>query len=127
MKRVAIIGTGTMAAGIAAGFISQSVPVAILGRDEEKSRSCLKKSITLAQKIGLHGINATKTFKELEATQITSTLAIWYDWDQCQWLLRKKFLLILIKRSLTIFQSAAIALAFQLARLQKGSIPQIVC
>jgi len=87
MKRVAIIGTGTMAAGIAAGFISQSVPVAILGRDEEKSRSCLKKSITLAQKIGLHGINATKTFKELETTQITSTLAIWYDWDQCQWII----------------------------------------
>lgn len=87
MKRVVIIGTGTMAAGIAAGFISQNVPVVMLGRNEEKSRSCLKKAITLAQKIGLDGINATKTIDELETIQIASKLGIWCAWDECQWII----------------------------------------
>ncbi|MEY3892525.1 MAG: hypothetical protein RLZZ145_559, partial [Pseudomonadota bacterium] len=49
MKNVVIIGTGTMAAGIAAGFISQSVPIAILGRSKEKSAACLKKAILLSK------------------------------------------------------------------------------
>ena len=49
MKNVVIVGTGTMAAGIAAGFISQSVPIAILGRNKEKSTACLKKAILLSK------------------------------------------------------------------------------
>ena len=51
MKNVVIVGTGTMAAGIAAGFISQSVPITILGRNKEKSKACLKKAILLSKKI----------------------------------------------------------------------------
>lgn len=87
MKHVAIIGTGTMAAGIAAGFISHSVPIAILGRNQEKSRSCIKKAITLAQKIGLNGINALMAIEEVESLQITRDLALRHDWNQCQFII----------------------------------------
>ena len=60
MKNVVIVGTGTMAAGITAGFISQSVPIVILGRNKEKSTACLKKAIQLSKKIGISGANADK-------------------------------------------------------------------
>jgi 3-hydroxyacyl-CoA dehydrogenase len=47
-KYIAVIGTGIMASGIAAGFIAKSIPVVILGRNKEKSDACLDKVITLA-------------------------------------------------------------------------------
>jgi 3-hydroxybutyryl-CoA dehydrogenase len=60
MNYIAVIGTGIMAAGIAAGFIAQSIPVVILGRTKEKADACLDKAIALACKIGLVGENAQK-------------------------------------------------------------------
>lgn len=44
---VAVIGSGIMAAGIAAGFIAKSVPVVILGRSKEKADACLEKALSL--------------------------------------------------------------------------------
>ena len=41
---VGVIGTGTMAAGIAAGFIAHSTPVAILGRNKDKLAVEVKQS-----------------------------------------------------------------------------------
>ena len=87
MKNVVIIGTGTMAAGIAAGFISQSVPIAILGRNTEKSAACVKKAIALSKKIGISGANADKNDVELEANQNHGAISSWYDWDQSQWII----------------------------------------
>ena len=58
MKYIAVIGTGIMGAGIAAGFIAQSIPVVILGRSKEKASACLDKALTLSLKIGLKGSNA---------------------------------------------------------------------
>jgi 3-hydroxybutyryl-CoA dehydrogenase len=49
MNYVAVIGTGIMAAGIAAGFLAQSIPVVILGRSKDKADACLDKALTLAQ------------------------------------------------------------------------------
>lgn len=87
MKNVVIIGTGTMAAGIAAGFISQSVPIAILGRSKEKSAACLKKAILLSKKIGISGANANKNDAELEISQSHGELSSWQEWDQSQWVI----------------------------------------
>ena len=87
MKNVVIIGTGTMAAGIAAGFIAQSVPIAILGRNTEKSAACVKKAIALSKKIGISGANAGKNDVELEANQNHGAISSWHDWDQSQWII----------------------------------------
>lgn len=87
MKNVVIIGTGTMAAGIAAGFISQSIPIAILGRSKEKSAACLKKAILLSKKIGINGANANKNDAELEISQRHGELSSWQEWDQSQWVI----------------------------------------
>ena len=87
MKNVLIIGTGTMAAGIAAGFISQSVPITILGRNKEKSTACLKKAILLSKKIGISGANADKDDIELEVSQNHGELSSWQSWDQSQWII----------------------------------------
>jgi 3-hydroxybutyryl-CoA dehydrogenase len=84
---VAVIGTGTMAAGIAAGFISHSIPVAILGRSKEKSGDCLKKAIQLAVKIGLHGENASLDMTSIEAAQVSTTMESWEAWDECFWII----------------------------------------
>jgi len=87
MKNVVIVGTGTMAAGIAAGFISQSVPITILGRNKEKSTACLKKAILLSKKIGISGANADKDDIELEVSQNHGELSSWQNWDQSQWII----------------------------------------
>ncbi|QWE23252.1 3-hydroxyacyl-CoA dehydrogenase [Polynucleobacter sp. AP-Jannik-300A-C4] len=84
---VAIIGTGTMAAGIAAGFISHNIPVAILGRSKEKSGDCLKKATQLAIKIGLHGGNASLDEATIEAAQVSATMDAWDLWGDCSWVI----------------------------------------
>ena len=87
MQNVVIIGTGTMAAGIAAGFISQSIPVVILGRNQEKAHACLQKAISLSQKIGLFGNNRNKTISELEAEQEIGFFNSWNNWDKTRWVI----------------------------------------
>ena len=87
MNYVAVIGTGIMAAGIAAGFIAQSIPVVILGRSKEKAGACLDKALLLANKIGLAGPNTQKDASTLKSEQSTSTLEDWSDWDQCLWVI----------------------------------------
>jgi 3-hydroxybutyryl-CoA dehydrogenase len=87
MKSVAVIGTGIMGAGIAAGFIAQNIPVAILGRSKEKADTCLDKAITLAKKIGMQGDNAAKDESEIKKQQFFGTLEDWQDWNQCLWVI----------------------------------------
>jgi 3-hydroxybutyryl-CoA dehydrogenase len=83
MKSVAVVGTGIMGAGIAAGFIAQNIPVAILGRSKDKADACLEKAITLAKKIGMHGDNAAKVESEIKKQQFSGVLEDWQDWNQC--------------------------------------------
>ena len=87
MKSVAVIGTGIMGAGIAAGFIAQNIPVAILGRSKDKADACLDKAITLAKKIGIHGDNAAKNDSEIKKQQFAGVLEDWQDWNQCLWVI----------------------------------------
>jgi 3-hydroxybutyryl-CoA dehydrogenase len=87
MKYVAVIGTGIMASGIAAGFIAKSIPVVILGRSKEKSDACLSKAIALAEKIGLSGENSKKQSSEIFSAQTTEVLESWKNWDDCEWVI----------------------------------------
>lgn len=86
-KFVAVIGTGTMAAGIAAGFIAHSIPVVILGRSKEKAQACMKKAISLAIKIGLFGENTSKDHDSIESAQASEIFREWDGWSQCQWVI----------------------------------------
>ena len=86
-KYVAVIGTGIMASGIAAGFIAKSIPVAILGRSKEKADTCLGKAITLATKIGLSGVNALKNPEAILADQTSDIFENWNSWSDCAWII----------------------------------------
>jgi 3-hydroxybutyryl-CoA dehydrogenase len=87
MKTVAVIGTGIMGAGIAAGFIAQNIPVAILGRSKDKADACLDKAITLAKKIGMTGNGAAKEDADIRKQQFTGVLEDWHDWNQFCWVI----------------------------------------
>lgn len=87
MKSVAVIGTGIMGAGIAAGFIAQSIPVVILGRSKEKADACLDKAVTLAKKIGVVGDNTTRDDADIKKQQFIGILEDWQDWNQFSWII----------------------------------------
>jgi len=87
MNYVAVIGTGIMAAGIAAGFIAQSVPVVILGRNKEKADACLDKALTLAKKIGISGAYSSQSDGAIKAEQTAEVLEKWSDWTACDWVI----------------------------------------
>jgi len=87
MKSVAVIGTGIMGAGIAAGFIAQNIPVAILGRSKDKADACLDKAITLAKKIGIVGEGASKEEADIRKHQLTGIVEDWQNWNQFSWVI----------------------------------------
>jgi len=87
MKSVAVIGTGIMGAGIAAGFIAKDIPTVILGRSQEKAEACLDKAIELAKKIGMSKDSATKDDSAIKKLQLVGILESWQDWEQCSWII----------------------------------------
>ena len=87
MKSVAVIGTGIMGAGIAAGFIAKDIPTIILGRSQEKADACLDKAIAFAKKIGMSKDSATKDDSEIKKLQFVGTLEDWQNWGQCSWVI----------------------------------------
>ena len=68
MDRIVVIGTGTMAAGIAAGFIAEGLPITILGRSSEKASACLDKAIGLATHISSKEAIRTSAAEALKQT-----------------------------------------------------------
>jgi 3-hydroxybutyryl-CoA dehydrogenase len=76
MRKIIVIGTGTMAAGIAAGFIAEQYSVVILGRTLEKADSCLAKGMALSQ--------LTSSTK---AQHQTGLIDAWDAWDNCVWVI----------------------------------------
>lgn len=76
MAYVTVIGTGTMATGIAAGFLGADVPIVILGRTQEKAQQCLNDAIALCapEKRGAAGSS--------RAGEINT----WHDWADCRWI-----------------------------------------
>ena len=87
MKSVAVVGTGIMGAGIAAGFLAKSVPVIILGRSKEKADACLDKAISLAKKIGVDGDYATKDQADIKKQQVVGVLEEYQGWNDCIWVI----------------------------------------
>lgn len=87
MKSVAVVGTGIMGAGIAAGFLANSVPVVILGRSKEKADACLDKAISLAKKIGVDGDYATKDQADIKKQQVVGVLEEYQGWNDCIWVI----------------------------------------
>ena len=87
MKSVAVVGTGIMGAGIAAGFLANSVPVVILGRSKEKADACLDKAISLAKKIGVDGDYATKDQADIKKQQVVGVLEEYQEWNDCIWVI----------------------------------------
>ena len=87
MKSVAVVGTGIMGAGIAAGFLAKSVPVVILGRSKEKADACLDKAISLAKKIGVDGDYATKDQADIKKQQVVGVLEEYQGWNDCIWVI----------------------------------------
>ena len=49
MDKIVIVGSGTMAVGIAAGFIHAGMEVVLLGRSSERAAGCLKEAAKLAE------------------------------------------------------------------------------
>lgn len=49
--RITVLGTGTMALGIAAGFIAENCTVTVLGRTKEKAQDCLTKAKSAADSL----------------------------------------------------------------------------
>jgi 3-hydroxybutyryl-CoA dehydrogenase len=92
MRKIVVIGTGTMAAGIAAGFMDAQYSVVILGRSLENANSCLAKGLTLSQVSG-----STKTHHQ------TGLIDVWDAWDNCVWVIETVTENLAIKQA--IFQS----------------------
>ena len=76
MRKVVVIGSGTMAAGIAAGFIAEHYSVVVLGRSLEKADACLAKGISLS-----HGAGSTEIHHQ------TGLIDSWDAWDNCVWVI----------------------------------------
>jgi 3-hydroxybutyryl-CoA dehydrogenase len=73
MKKVAVLGTGTMAIGIAAGFISSGYGVILLGRNKERAQSAIPEIMDLAK-----GLGSSSTSPD----QIqTGAIDDWSDWS----------------------------------------------
>ena len=87
MKSVAVIGTGIMGAGIAAGFIAKDIPTVILGRSKDKGDTCLDKAIALAKKIGMSKDNAAKNDSDIKKLQFVGILEDYQNWKQCSWVI----------------------------------------
>lgn len=92
MRKVVVIGTGTMAAGIAAGFIAGQCSVIVLGRSLAKADACLAKALDLSQQ---------KTLASHRHE--TGLIDTWDAWDECIWVIETVTENLAIKQAL--FQS----------------------
>ncbi len=75
MAYVTVIGTGTMATGIAAGFLEARVPVVVLGRTQEKAQQCLTNAIALCSP-DKRGAAESSRAGEIDT---------WNEWANCRW------------------------------------------
>ena len=92
MRKVVVVGTGTMAAGIAAGFMAEQCSVVVLGRSLEKAASCLAKAQDLSQLADL-----------ASGHHEIGLIDDWNNWDHCIWVIETVTENLAIKQ--TLFQS----------------------
>ncbi len=76
MKKVVVLGTGTMAIGIAAGFISSGYGVILLGRNIERAKSAISEIKSLAE-----GLASSSTSSSSVHDIQTGAIDDWSDWS----------------------------------------------
>ena len=80
MEKIVVIGTGTMAAGIGAGFIVAGQDVVFLGRGIDKAAKALADAHQLAADLGAGQQGSV-------AAGHAGLIASWNDWDNVQWVI----------------------------------------
>ena len=78
MEKIVVIGTGTMAAGIAAGFLDAGMDVAVLGRSLDKAEASLATARTLAA-----GLAAGAARREVSTE--AGLIDAWNEWKGVAW------------------------------------------
>jgi 3-hydroxybutyryl-CoA dehydrogenase len=77
-ERIVVLGSGTMAVGIAAGFLHAGLPTVLLGRSQERAHAALEQARVLAQ--GLEGA----------ASSVAASAGLideYGDWDGVGWVI----------------------------------------
>ena len=91
MEKIVVIGTGTMAAGIAAGFIEAGFEVVILGRALEKAAASLaaahKLALGLAGTSGTGGAGGSGTAARTALPGAAGLIDTWNDWAGVVWVI----------------------------------------
>jgi len=80
MEKVVVIGTGTMAVGIGAGFIAAGMQTVILGRDLQRAAGALEKSRQLAVGLGARQ-------QQSESNGQVGLIDDWSAWDGVVWVI----------------------------------------
>ena len=78
MDKIVIIGTGTMAVGIAAGFIHAGMPTVVLGRSQDKARAALEQAGKLAA--SMEGASSSPA-------QDVGLISSYSDWQGVSWVI----------------------------------------
>ena len=78
-KTVVVLGTGTMAAGIAAGFLEVGMPLIVLGRSIEKAQTTLEQACKLAQTLGAKAPS--------DVPQEAGLINDWNNWTSVAWVI----------------------------------------
>ncbi len=78
-QTIVVLGTGTMAVGIAAGFIEAGMPLVVLGRSIDKAQATLADARKLAQTLGAQ----VPSDASLQAGLIDE----WNEWTSVAWLI----------------------------------------
>jgi 3-hydroxybutyryl-CoA dehydrogenase len=78
-QTVVVIGTGTMAAGIAAGFLEVRMPLVVLGRSIEKAQATLEQALKLAQTLGAKAPS--------DVPQEVGLINDWNNWTSVAWVI----------------------------------------
>ena len=79
MEKIVILGTGTMAVGIGAGFLTAGMDVAMLGRSTAKARDALATASKMAE--------ALTPDVSPQADGSAGTLDGWNDWQGVAWVI----------------------------------------
>lgn len=80
VEKIVVLGTGTMAVGIAAGFIDAGMDVVVLGRSLDKAQTVLAGARQLAQTLAA---GAPRPAVDVSA----GTINDWNDWQGVSWVI----------------------------------------
>ena len=78
-QTIVVLGTGTMAVGIAAGFIEAGMPLVVLGRSIEKAQTALADARKLAVSLGAQVPN--------DASHQAVLIHEWNNWTSVAWVI----------------------------------------